>query len=409
MNSMKADVMDKVRVYADAYNNVRDFLNEKDRRVFIAQGCLQFGYGSASYLSKLTGVSMPTIRRGMKDLQEPTATDSNRIRQLGGGRKPIEVIYPGIHGVVREILETATYGSPEGGKWTSLSLQDISNSLANQGIFAEKSTLVRIVRELGYSRQKNRKMDQVGTPDPDRNVQFEFIQAETDDAIREGVPVISVDTKKKENIGNFANGGTEYRPSGDPRKVYDHDFFTAALCKVAPYGVYVLNNNTAFVNLGTSSDTSMFAVESIRRWWYTVGHCNFAYATKIVVTCDCGGSNAARSHMWKLALAELAEEIGRDIEVLHYPTGTSKHNKIEHRLFCYITENWQGKPLVDIPTAVNLIRSTTTSSGLIVNCMVDDNIYETGIKVSADAFDAIDIEYIGPHKGWSYTIRGFKL
>lgn len=321
----------------------------------------------------------------------------------------MEETFPDVVNLVQEILDDETYGSPEGGKWTSCSLRKITKVLSDKGISIEKSTVQRIVRELGYSRQKNRKMEQVGDPDPDRDVQFEFIHSETDNSLKEGIPVISVDTKKKENIGNFKNDGTEYRVSGQPRMVSDHDFFIPELGKVAPYGVYVLNNNAAFVNLGTSADTGLFSVESIRRWWYAVGMENFWYADRIVVTCDCGGSNGNRNRLWKLALAQLAEEIDKEIEVIHYPPGTSKYNKVEHRLFCYISKHWQGKPLVDVQTVVNLIQSTTTENGLSVACMLDRNVYETGIKVSDESMDAIDIEYIGPHHGWSYIIKGFEV
>ena len=339
MNSMTAEKLNELRVYADAYLDIRNCLNERERREFLARGSIKYGRGAAYNLSQMTGVSMATIRRGISDIVSTDRLDDNRVRIPGGGRKPIEEIYPDILGNVLEILKTATYGSPEGGKWTSLSLQKISDELAMRGIIADRSTLQHILKDLGYSRQKNRKMDQIGTPSPDRDVQFDFIQAEIDEAIHDGVPVVSVDTKKKENIGNFKNEGSEYRPKGEPRNVYDHDFFIEALGKVAPYGVYVLNNNTAFVNLGTSSDTALFAVEGIRRWWYAIGRENFAYATKLIITCDCGGSNGARNRLWKLALANLAEEIDREIEVLHYPPGTSKHNNIEHQLFCYITKN----------------------------------------------------------------------
>ena len=310
---MTAEKLNELRVYADAYLDIRDYLNERERRELLARGCMKFGRGAAYNLSKFTGVSMASIRRGLSDIQSPYKLEEGRVRVAGGGRKPIEETYPDIFGNVLEILQSATYGSPEGGKWTSLSLQNISDELAERGIIAERSTLQRIVKELGYSRQKNRKMDQVGKPSPDRSVQFDFIQTETEEAIADGIPVISVDTKKKENIGNFKNDGTEYRPKSEPRNVYDHDFFIETLGKVSPYGVYVLNNNTAFVNLGTSSDTATFAVEGIRRWWYAIGRENFAYTTKIIITCDCGGSNGVRNRLWKLALADLAEEIDREI------------------------------------------------------------------------------------------------
>ncbi len=407
---MTQEVINKLNVYSDAFNQIRGILNERDRRLFLAKAAKELGYGAISFLSQRTGVAISTIRHGMAELSsQKEPLDEGHIRSAGAGRKPVEEIYPDIVKTTQEILDDETYGSPEGGKWTSCSLRNISKALAEKGIVVEKSTVQRIVKELGYSRQKNRKMEQVGNPSPDRNEQFEFIHAETNEALKEGTPVISVDTKKKENIGNFKNDGTEYRASGCPRPVSDHDFFIPELGKAAPYGVYVLNNNAAFVNLGTSADTGAFSAESIRRWWYTIGKENFWYADKIVITCDCGGSNGFRNRLWKLSLAVLAEEIDKEIEVIHYPPGTSKYNKVEHRLFCFITKHWQGKPLVDVQTVVNLIQSTTTDTGLSVACMLDKNIYETGIKVADKDIDAIDIEYIGPHHGWSYIIKGFKL
>lgn len=406
---MTNETINKLNIYSDAFNQVRDVLNERDRRLFLAEVALQAGFGAITILSRRTGVAISTIRHGIAELTSQKSPDDGHIRCSGAGRKPVEEIYPGIIKSVQEILDDETYGSPEGGRWTSCSLRNISKTLADKGIIADKNTVQRIVKELGYSRQKNRKMEQTGTPCPDRNAQFDFIHSETKESIKDGIPVISVDTKKKENIGNFKNDGTEYRVSGSPRPVSDHDFFIPELGKVAPYGVYVLNNNAAFVNLGTSADTGLFSVESIRRWWYAIGRGNFWYAEKIVITCDCGGSNGSKNRLWKFALAGLAEEINKEIEVLHYPPGTSKYNKVEHRLFCYITKHWQGKPLVDVQTVVNLIQSTTTGNGLSVECMLDKNIYETGIKVTNENFDAIDIEYIGPHHGWSYIIKGFKL
>lgn len=406
---MTNEVMNKLNIYSDAFRQIRDVLNERDRRLFLAQTAMQFGYGAISILSQRTGVAISTIRRGIAELSSQEPSDDGHIRCAGAGRKPVEELYPDVLKLTQEILADETYGSPVGGKWTSCSLRDIAKALAEKGISIEKSTVQRILKDLGYSRQKNRKMEQVGAPSPDRNIQFEFLHSETKEALEDGVPVISVDTKKKENLGNFKNDGTEYRASGSPRSVFDHDFFLPELGKVAPYGVYVLNNNTAFVNLGTSADTGAFSVESIRRWWYTVGQENFWYTNKIIVTCDCGGSNGFRNRLWKLSLAALAEEIDKEIEVIHYPPGTSKYNKVEHRLFCYITKHWQGKPLVDVQTVVNLIQSTTTDAGLSVVCMLDKKIYETGIKVTDDDMDAIDIKYIGPHLGWSYIIKGFKV
>ncbi len=403
---MTQEVINKLNIYADAFNQIRDVLNERDRRLFLAETAIEFGYGATSLLSRRTGVAISTIRRGIAELSaQKELRKDGRVRRVGAGRKAVEKIYPDIVQKTKELLDDETYGSPEGGKWISCSLRNVTKSLAEKGISVEKSTVQRIVKDLGYSRQKNRKMEQVGVPHPDRNAQFEFIHSETNQALDRGTPVISVDTKKKENIGNFKNDGTEYRASGCPRRVLDHDFFVPELGKVAPYGVYVLNDNTAFVNLGTSADTGAFSVESIRRWWYTIGKQNFEHTDRLVVTCDCGGSNGFRNRLWKLSLAVLADEIGKEIEVIHYPPGTSKYNKVEHRLFCYITKHWQGKPFVDVQTVVNLIQSTTTDTGLSVACKLDKNIYETGIKVPDKDMDAINIEYIGPHQGWAYIIK----
>lgn len=406
---MTNETLNKVLVYADAYSHIRELLNERERRIFLGSGAIQFGYGSISVLSQRTGVAISTIRRGMADSLNEDEWDCGRVRRIGAGRKPIEETYPDIKVTIQKFLEDETYGSPEGGKWYTSSLRSIAEKLEEKGIHVEKSTVQRIVAEIGYSRQQNRKMEQVGEPDPDKDAQFEFINSQSKEALNDGIPVISVDTKKKENIGNFKNEGTEYRPIGQPRTVLDHDFFIPELGKVAPYGIYVLNNNTGFVNLGTSADTGLFAMTGIRRWWDGIGKINFGYTNRIIILCDSGGSNGYRNRLWKLSLAALADEIGVEFEVLHYPPGTSKYNKVEHRLFCYISKTWQGKPLIDIPTVVNLIQSTTTSAGLNVACTLDLNTYQTGVKVSEEAFDSIDIEYIGPHKGWSYIIRGFKL
>jgi hypothetical protein len=263
-------------------------------------------------------------------------------------------------------------------------------------------TVGDILEDMGYSKQANQKMLQLGTPNPDRNAQFEHISEQAKSFIGEGEPVISVDTKKKENIGNFRNGGQEYRRLGDARKVLDHDFPIEELGKVAPYGVFCQNDNTGFVNLGTSHDTPEFAVASIARWWSCVGQYTFPNATKLLITCDCGGSNGYRTRMWKYQLWQLAQQIGLDIYVCHFPPGTSKWNKVEHRLFCYISKNWQGKPLVSVEAAVNLIGSTTTSTGLKVVCRRDDRVYELAQKVSDEEYEAIGIEKIPPHESWNY-------
>jgi hypothetical protein len=287
--------------------------------------------------------------------------------------------------------------------WTTESLRSIQKALAEKyDINASYVTVGAILEDMGYSKQANQKMLQVGNPHPDRNAQFEFINKKAKEFIEVDAPVISVDTKKKENIGNFKNPGKEYRRSKDPRKVFDHDFPIKELGKISPYGVYNLNHNVGFVNVGTSHDTAEFAVESISRWWEAVGKHTFRNVTKLMLTCDCGGSNGYRTKLWKYQLSQLARRIGVEIHVCHFPPGTSKWNKIEHRLFCYISKNWQGKPLIDVQTAIDLIGSTRTNTGLKVICVRDDTEYTLAKKVSDEDFDSINIGKIAPFECWNY-------
>jgi hypothetical protein len=269
-------------------------------------------------------------------------------------------------------------------------------------------TVGSILDYLGYSKQGNKKMLQVGKPHPDRNAQFEFINTKAKQFIDADEPVISVDTKKKEAIGNFRNNGKAYRKKRDSRKVLDHDFPLPELGKLAPYGIYNLNHNTGFVNLGISHDTAEFAVESISRWWDCLGKNTFPKATKLLITCDCGGSNGYRLKLWKYQLFQLAKRIHLNIHISHLPQGTSKWNKIEHRLFCFISKNWEGKPLIDVKTAVNLIGSTTTKTGLKVICIQDNNVYELAQKVSDDEYNKIALVRIPPFEEWNYIIEGYK-
>ena len=381
-------------------------LDEKQRRIFLASEAMSYGYGGISKVSGISGVSIPTIRKGIKEIQAGQAIENGRVRQAGGGRKRVEDIYPEILEQVKEIVDGNTYGSPEKVlSWTTLSLHDIERLLFDKyGIKVSYRTVGDLLAKLGYSKQANQKMLQVGTPNPNRNEQFEYINSKVKEFIDEGDPVISVDTKKKENIGNFKNSGQEYRKKKDPRKVLDHDFPISELGKVSPYGIYVINSNTGFVNLGTSHDTAEFAVESISRWWETIGKNTFPKAKRLMITCDCGGSNGYRLHLWKFQLAQFARRTGLSIHVSHFPPGTSKWNKVEHRLFCYITKNWQGQPLADIQTAVNLIGSTTTSAGLNVICKADYNDYPLSKKVSLEDYHSIPIDLIQPFGNWNYII-----
>jgi len=380
-------------------------LNEKQRRQYAATLAKAWGHGGATVVHEVTGVAMNTITRGKKELARSQDCNPGRVREVGGGPKWTEEKYPKIQEHIRQIVEDSTYGNPEKViSWTTESLRSTAAKLLDTyGERVSHVTVGAILEDLGYSKQANQKMLQVGEPHPDRNAQFEHINATAKAFIEAGEPVISVDTKKKELIGNFKNAGQEYRRKKDARKVLDHDFPIEELGKIAPYGVYCQNDNTGFVNIGTSHDTSNFAVESISRWWFSVGQHTFPHATKLLITCDCGGSNGYRTRLWKYCLSQLALRIGLDIFVCHLPPGTSKWNKVEHRLFCYISKNWQGKPLVSVEAAVSLIGSTTTSSGLKVICQRDDTLYPLAQTVSDEDFLAIPIRNIPPRESWNYV------
>jgi hypothetical protein len=379
-------------------------LNEAQKRLFLASEAIAYGRGGISEVERMSGVSRPTIRKGIRELNNKKAP-SERIRVEGGGRKSIKKTHPNIEEEIRGLIDGSTYGDPERVlSYTTESLRKIEVELNSKGIKIGRTAIAKTLDSMNYSRQQNQKAQQVGEPHPDRNAQFEHINKTAAKYLDSQNPVISVDTKKKENIGNFANKGTEYRIKKDPRKVLDHDFPIEELGKISPYGVYNLNNNIGFVNVGTSHDTSEFAVESISRWWETLGKHTFVNCKKIYITCDSGGSNGYRVRMWKYQLQQFANRTGLEIEVSHFPRGTSKWNKVEHRLFCYISKNWQGKPLVDVQTAVDLIGSTKTTKGLEVICVRDDTEYKLARKVSDEDFEAINIYKIPPFELWNYKI-----
>jgi transposase len=382
-------------------------LNEMQKRQYAAALAQAYGFGGATVVHEITSVSMNTITAGKKELGRVSDLESGKVRKKGGGPKWLEERYPDIQERVREIVDASTYGNPEKVlSWTTESLRSIQKTLTEKyNINASHVTVGAILEDLGYSKQTNQKMLQVGNPHPDRNAQFEFINKRAKEFIEEGEPVISVDTKKKKNIGNFKNPGKEYRRKKDPREVLDHDFPIKELGKISPYGVYNLNHNVGFVNVGTSHDTAEFAVESISRWWEAVGKHTFRNATKLMITCDCGGSNGYRTRLWKYQLSQLAKHTGIEIHVCHFPPGTSKWNKVEHRLFCYISKNWQGKPLIDVQTAIDLIGSTRTSTGLKVICVRDDTEYKLAKKVSNEDFELINIDKIAPFECWNYFLR----
>jgi len=391
----------------ELWNNMSLTLNEMQRRHFAATLANTYGYGGSTAVHEITGISLNTITAGKKELESKSKLEEGRVRKKGGGPKWLEDQYPDIQNCVRNIVDGSTYGNPcKVLSWTTESLRSIQKTLEEKyNIKASHVTVGDILESLGYSKQANQKMLQVGEAHPDRNAQFEFIDKKAKEFLKIGEPVISVDTKKKESIGNFKNPGREYRKKSDPRKVLDHDFPLKELGKIAPYGVYNLNHNIGFVNVGTSYDTAEFAVESISRWWEIVGKHTFPNATKLLITCDCGGSNGTRAKLWKYQLSQLAKRIGLEIHVSHFPPGTSKWNKVEHRLFCYISKNWQGKPLITVEEAINLIGSTKTSTGLKVICRRDDTIYKLAKVVSDEDFESIKINKIAPFGSWNYLFK----
>ena len=390
------------------------YLNEKQKRLFLGIIASELGHGGVAFVNSVSGTARQTIINGAAEAGlEPTQDEpdspkkTDRVRKPGAGRKPLTEKYPDLHEKIQSLIDKDTYGNPENPlMWTTWSVRKIAEQLlACFGYDIHFTSVGKELDAMGYSRQQNQKMCQIGDQHPDRDAQFRYINETAEQFLEAGDPVISIDTKKKENIGNFKNNGSEYRPKGEPRRVLDHDFPLPELGKVAPYGVYMLNNNTGFINLGISHDTPEFAGESVRAWWNAIGKNMFPGAKRIYVTCDNGGSNGSRIWLFKHFLQEISNETGLEIHVSHFPPGTSKWNKIEHRLFCYISKNWQGKPLIDIETVVNLISSTTTKTGLEVVCTVDANTYVTGLKITEEQKKIINITFVGPNEKWNYIIR----
>ena len=379
-------------------------LDERQKRLYLANEAISYGRGGISLVSSVSGMSRTTITKAVSELKNGTKIDG-KIRRSGAGRNFVESNYPDIEEKIRKIIDGKTYGDPMRVlSYTTESLRKIQTELEKDSIDVGHVTVGKILDAMGYSKQINQKMQQIGEPHPDRNAQFEYINETAAVFLETGEPVISVDTKKKEKIGNFKNNGSEYRPKKEPRKVLDHDFLIKKLGKIAPYGIYNVNNNTGFVNVGTNHDTSEFAVESISRWWETLGKHTFPSAKTLYITCDCGGSNGNRVKMWKYQLQQFSNRTHLEIQVSHFPPGTSKWNKVEHRLFCYIAKNWKGQPLIDVQTAVDLIGATRTTTGLKVICVLDDTDYELAKKVSDEDFAKINIVRIAPFDAWNYRI-----
>ena len=388
------------------YALISPFLDERQRRLYLAAEAKVIGYGGVSAVSRATGVSRSAISTGYDDYEQ--AKDKKiplgRIRKEGGGRKRTVAIDATLKTDLEALIEPVTRGDPESPlRWSCKSVRNLSDELNRMGHKTSHRMVAELLHEMDYSLQSNRKTLE-GESHPDRNAQFEFINQNAKEFQSVEQPVISVDTKKKELVGDFKNSGKELRPKGDPEKVRVHDFKIPELGRVAPYGIYDIANNTGWVNLGIDHDTSAFAVESIRRWWYSRGKELYPGASRLMVTADGGGSNGYRVKLWKLELQKLADETGLSIQVSHFPPGTSKWNKIEHRLFAFISQNWRGKPLISHEVIIKLIAATRNKTGLKVQCQLDDNIYPKGIKVSDEELANINIQRNSFHGEWNYTI-----
>jgi hypothetical protein len=388
------------------YAALGPILDERGRRRFAAAEALAAEHGGVSAVARITGVARSTIDRGLAELRGDAAPAAapERVRRKGGGRRPLGVADPSLLADLKGLVEPTARGDPMAPLlWTAKSLRNLAAGLHALGHRICHNVVADLLREMGYSLQANRKTLE-GTSHPDRDAQFGYLNAQVTEALAAGEPAISVDTKKKELVGDFKNGGREYRPKGQPEPVRVHDFLIPELGRAAPYGVYDIAENAGWVSLGIDHDTASFAVNAIRRWWQAMGCARYPQARRLVVTADCGGSNGARVRLWKRELQALANELGILITVCHLPPGTSKWNKIEHRLFSFITQNWRGRPLVSYQTIVQLIAATTTDAGLKVQCEIDPNTYPAGVRVTDAEMDAINILRHAFHGDWNYTI-----
>jgi hypothetical protein len=386
------------------YQRTAAFLDERGRRLFAANEALAHGFGGVTAAAVATGLARSTINRGIRELRSGQNSIGNRVRRSGGGRKSAVAHQPDLPAALEALIEDAIRGDPCSPlRWVSRSLRHLVKALSAQGFQASQRVVANLLRDLKYSCQANQKTREGGNH-PDRDAQFAHICRTVRAAIAAGEPAISVDTKKKELVGDFKNAGRELRPQGQPEPVRVHDFKIPELGKVAPYGVYDIAANHGWVSVGIDADTGAFAVESIRRWWQKLGQARYPTAKSLTITADCGGRNGARVKLWKRELQRFANETGLSITVTHLPPGTSKWNKIEHRLFAFITQNWRGKPLVSHAVIVQLIGATTTETGLQVCCEIDPNLYPKGLQVSDAEMQAVNLTRAEFHGEWNYTI-----
>jgi len=396
----------QIRAIREKYRTMCNILDERGRRVWAAAEAKSLPFGGVSLVSKATGMSRTTIHAGLGEVGRGqwAVAPRGRSRKRGGGRKPLVHHQPDLLQAVDDLVEPTTRGDPESPlRWTCKSTRHLAAELQRQGYHIGDRKVADLLHQMRYSLQANAKTIE-GTQHPDRNAQFEYLNAQARAFLRQGLPVISVDTKKKELVGNFKNAGREWQPQGQPEKALVHDFEDKELGKVIPYGVYDVGKNSGWVSVGMDHDTSDFAIDSILSWWEHMGRKNYPEATELLIMADAGGSNGTRSRLWKMGVQRLAHAAGLGITVCHFPPGTSKWNKIEHRMFSFITQNWRGRPLVSYETIVNLIGGTKTSTGLRVKAKLSRKKYPTGIKVPDSEFAKINLRPAKFHGEWNYSI-----
>jgi hypothetical protein len=389
----------------DKYHKIFPQLTERQRRLVVAADAQALGRGGIKLVRLASGMAKATIHKGIKELEQASEMPKHRSRIKGGGRKRIEVDQPGVTEALDKLVDPEARGDPETAlRWTIKSSRELAEILKKQGYRISHTKVGEILSNLGYSLQANSKTHE-GDSHPDRDAQFGYINEQVKTHVSKGIPVISVDTKKKELIGNYKNFGKTWRPAQKPVEVNVYDFKDDQTDKAVPYGIYDLKSDTGWVNVGISKDTAQFSVESIRKWWKHLGSQHYPQTNSLLITADCGGSNGRRNRLWKKELQTLSNETGLIITVCHFPPGTSKWNKIEHKLFCYISMNWRGRPLTNLQTIVNLIGATKTRSGLKVYAMLDKHQYQSGIKISDEEMKQLNITPHEFHGEWNYTIK----